>query len=353
MAPSKTPNGDQARPLCFLIGPYGDRGSKTRQWSDFVFSKIVEPVLKDCYQVQRTIDCPEPGQISARIKRDLDAAPLVIADLTADNPNVYYELGYRHALKRPFIHLVRADNARLPFDLQDFEVIQIPANFVEDQTDPSQSYYSIRDDHLQQVRNSLRVQIDGIDPEPPPRSEPFLAKVYRWDVFYSPRIASDWLAAQPDAVQKQIASYENGGGTDSVSEDSLTQFAEYLALKAAACLSGEGTIVMVMNNMSRALDFGHAVFKFSSAPEPILINIKSASCNGSGMASITFKQEPRPFPIDRGGRTVSVWIPGYMYTLQISVPDTDGSARGVIVHPNTKTVIGNAELSPRYGDTFR
>jgi hypothetical protein len=130
-------------------------------------------------------------------------------------------------------------------------------------------------------------------------------------------------------------------------------FAEYLALKAAACLSGEGTIFMVMNNMSRALDLGHAVFKFSSAAEPILINVKGASCSGNGVASITFKQEPRPFPIERGGRTMSVLIPGYMYTLQISVSDTDGSAKGVIVHPKTMTTIGNAELVPRYGDMFR
>jgi hypothetical protein len=277
----------------------------------------------------------------------------VIADLTADNPNVYYELGFRHALERPFIHLVRGDHGRLPFDLQDFDVISIPARFVEDRDDASQSYFSIRDDHLEQVRGSLLAQLDS--PLPPGQgtkpTEPFSAKVYRWDVFYSPRIAADWLAAQPDTLQKQIGSYESGGGTDSVAEESLTLFAEYLALKAAACLTGEGTIVMIMNN--GALDFGHAVFKFSTAPEPILIDVKSVSCNGNGVASITFKQESRPFPIERGGRTVNVRIPGYMYTLQISVSDADGTANGVILHPDTKTAIGKTVISPRCGASFR
>ena len=131
MAPNSATNGDQARPLCFVIGPYGEKDSKTRKWSDFLFSKVIEPVLSDQYQVQRTIDSPESGQISSRIKRDLNSARLVIADLTADNPNVYYELGFRHAIERPFIHLVRADNPKLPFDLQDFEAIQVQANYME------------------------------------------------------------------------------------------------------------------------------------------------------------------------------------------------------------------------------
>ena len=349
MAPNGSTNGDQARPLCFVIGPYGERDSKTRKWSDFLFSEVIEPALRDEYLVQRTIDSPETGQISGRIKRDLNSARLVIADLTADNANVYYELGFRHAIDRPFIHLVRADNPKLPFDLQDFEVISVQADYVE-----SQNYYTSRQDHLQQARSTLRAQVERIVDSPSPRTrEPFSAKVYRWDMFYSPNIASDWLAAQPDAVRKQIGSYESGGGTDSIAEESLTLFAEYLALKAAACLSGEGTIFMMINNVTGRLDLGHAVFKFSSAAEPILINIKDVACGGEGLAGITFKQEPRPYPIERGGRTISVMIPGYMYTLKVSVSQEDGSATGIVVHPRSKTTIGNAELSPRYGATFR
>jgi len=168
-------------------------------------------------------------------------------------------------------------------------------------------------------------------------------------VFYSPSIAIDWLATQPDNVRKQIGAYENGGGTDAVAEESLTLFAEYLALKGAASLNGEGTIFMVTNNMTNQLDLGYAIFKFSTAPEPILINVKDVSCYGDGVASITFKQESRPFPVERGGRTITVLIPGYKYTLPIELSAEDGSAKGVIVHPKTKTRIGDAELCPRFG----
>jgi nucleoside 2-deoxyribosyltransferase len=43
-------------------------------------------------------------------------AKLVIAEVTPANPNVYYELGYAHALGKPTLLLARRDT-KLPFDL--------------------------------------------------------------------------------------------------------------------------------------------------------------------------------------------------------------------------------------------
>lgn len=338
--------GNPEKPLCFVIGPYGERGSKTRQWSDFLFNKVIAPVLADRYQVQRTIDNPEAGQISSRIKRDLDSAAVVIADLTADNPNVYYELGYRHATGRPFIHIVRADHPKLPFDVQDFDVVDVQANYVE-LAEQSQSYYTIRDEDLERAQKHLCKNLGNLPRIKDPR--PFAAKVYSWDVYYSPRIAIDWLATQPEDIRSQICAYESGAGADDMAEESLTLLAEYLALKRAAALNGEGTIFMVMNNQTNHLDLGYAVFRFSCQAKPILINVKDVSCYGDGVASITFAQESQPFPLERGGRTIDVLIPGYKYTLPVSISEEDGRAKGVIVHPKTKTTIGDAELCPRFG----
>ena len=201
MAPNSRTNGDQARPLCFVIGPYGERDSKTRKWSDFLFSEVIEPALRDEYLVQRTIDSPETGQISGRIKRDLNSARLVIADLTADNANVYYELGFRHAIDRPFIHLVRADNPKLPFDLQDFEVISVQADYVEV---PKLLHQPPGPPAAGAQHPSRPGRADRRQSVSANEAGPFSAKVYRWDMFYSPNIASDWLAAQPDAIRKQM-----------------------------------------------------------------------------------------------------------------------------------------------------
>ena len=347
MAPNSRTNGDQARPLCFAIGPYGDKGTLTREWSDFLFTKVIEPVLKEDYVVQRTIDCPEPGQISARIKRDLNDARLVIADLTDANPNAYFELGYRHALARPFIHLART-GTKLPFDIANFEVGWIQADYVK--TSDTEGYYTIRDDNLNSARSALRGQLDRISDGPAPPTDPFSAKVYRWEMVYSSSIAIDWLEAQPEPFREQISSYERGGGSEPIADRSLALFAEYLALKSAASQSGEGTIFMTVNNLTGRLDFGCAAFKFSGATEPILINVKDVSCSGQGVASISFDQSSRAYPIERGGRMMNVMIPGYKYTLKVECASkSDGGALGTILHPRTNTKIGDAELTPRYG----
>jgi len=178
------------RPLCFDIGPYGAADSRTRKWSNFLFEKIIEPVLKDCYTVQRTIDDPEPGKISSRIERDLNHARVVVADLTDANPNVYFELGFRHALNRPLVHLARAGTV-LPFDIRDFEVIWIHADYFE-----PKGYFIIEDEKLTEARNALRAHLKKAD-EPRPRpTDPVSAKIYQWQMWYSSQIAVDWLPQQ-------------------------------------------------------------------------------------------------------------------------------------------------------------
>ncbi len=49
---------------------------------------------------------------------------MVIADLTGANPNVYYELAIRHAVKKPIIQLI-SKGEKLPFDVGDMRTIPI------------------------------------------------------------------------------------------------------------------------------------------------------------------------------------------------------------------------------------
>jgi hypothetical protein len=349
MAPEPVVNRDKW-PRCFVIGPYGAEDSKTRKWSDFVFFKVIEPVLRPDYVAQRTIDDPEPGRISDRIERDLNDAELVVADLTDGNSNVYFELGFRHALDLPVIHLAR-QGTTLPFDVKDYDVIFVRADYFE-----PRNFFVISDEDLEAAQRELRAQLKKIDDRPPRTTpvDPISAKVYRWVMTYSETIHSDWLAKQTPAFQDQIGSYENGGGADSVPESSLTLFAEYLALKSAASQRGQGTIFVTFNNAVGKLDVGFAAFKFSTAPQPILIDVTDLTCSGDGVATISFEQDSRPFSIERGGRTVTVTIPGYKYTLKTApASESSTSLAGVIAHPRTRTPIGNAELTPRYGEFLR
>lgn len=54
--------------------------------------------------------------ILERIYRQIDAADVIIADLSMQNPNVFYELGYAHAKEKMCIHLIQ-EKKKIPFDL--------------------------------------------------------------------------------------------------------------------------------------------------------------------------------------------------------------------------------------------
>ncbi len=56
--------------------------------------------------------------ILERIYRQIEIADIIIADMTGQNPNVFYEIGYAHAKGKLCIHLT-SDANDIPFDLKD------------------------------------------------------------------------------------------------------------------------------------------------------------------------------------------------------------------------------------------
>lgn len=52
-----------------------------------------------------------------RIYNQIARADLIIADMSGRNPNVFYEVGYAHALNKPTI-LITKSAADIPFDLK-------------------------------------------------------------------------------------------------------------------------------------------------------------------------------------------------------------------------------------------
>jgi nucleoside 2-deoxyribosyltransferase len=58
------------------------------------------------------------------INRGIETAQIVIAEITPKNENVFYEVGYAHALKKPTILLVDMEKKKeLPFDLSSYRCL--------------------------------------------------------------------------------------------------------------------------------------------------------------------------------------------------------------------------------------
>lgn len=102
---------------CFFISPIGEQGSEERKHSNKVFEHLIKPALEGSqYKPIRSHDIADSEMITNAVVEYLVESPLVIADLTYDNPNVFYELAIRHAYNRPFIQIMRKDE-EIPFDL--------------------------------------------------------------------------------------------------------------------------------------------------------------------------------------------------------------------------------------------
>src|SRR3546814_433039 len=109
----------------FLICPIGEEGSPEREWSNDIYMELVIPVCKEFgIRVERANDDDRPGEIPARIMEHLDRDGLVIADLTFRNPNVFYELCFRHQSGRPYIHMA-AKGTPISFDVNQHNTIFI------------------------------------------------------------------------------------------------------------------------------------------------------------------------------------------------------------------------------------
>ena len=62
-----------------------------------------------------------------RIYNQIQKADIIISDMTGKNPNVFYETGYAHALKKKVILLVE-DKRDIPFDLEHYTHLEYNGN---------------------------------------------------------------------------------------------------------------------------------------------------------------------------------------------------------------------------------
>lgn len=110
---------------CFIICPLGGAESEIRKKSDKFLKYVFEPVLeKHKYTAIRTDQIPKVGLITTQIINLIIESPLVIADLTDSNPNVFYELAKRHAIRKPYIQVI-SKGQKIPFDLSGIRTIEI------------------------------------------------------------------------------------------------------------------------------------------------------------------------------------------------------------------------------------
>lgn len=102
---------------CFIMMPFADPIGE-------YYNKIYEPAIKKAglTPVRADNEIFGTGKIIDQIWNGISSSKVLIAELTHRNPNVYYELGIAHALKKPVV-LVCSNEDDVPFDLKHIRVI--------------------------------------------------------------------------------------------------------------------------------------------------------------------------------------------------------------------------------------
>ncbi len=108
------------KPHAFVAMPFGTKQGPDGQPVDFnrVYSELIRPALEAAgLTAFRADEETRAGDIRVDMFQELLIADLVVVDITVDNPNVWYELGVRHALRARGVVLISGGQASKAFDV--------------------------------------------------------------------------------------------------------------------------------------------------------------------------------------------------------------------------------------------
>jgi len=121
------------RPICFMIMPYGRKGTQFETGKgpseiDFnaLWDKAYVPVIKKLGYEPIRADQDVGALIINQMLERLYFADIVLADMTIANGNVYYEVGIRHAARENGCVLLASEWSKGLFDVAQLSTVRYP-----------------------------------------------------------------------------------------------------------------------------------------------------------------------------------------------------------------------------------
>jgi hypothetical protein len=101
----------------FVVMKFGDR------FLDSAYYGAIKPVIQEFgFKAIRIDEIPDSGSISDQILEAIAKSRYVLADLSGEKPNCYYETGFAHALGKELILCIRKDEV-IHFDVHNYRFI--------------------------------------------------------------------------------------------------------------------------------------------------------------------------------------------------------------------------------------
>ena len=131
---------------CFVIQPF-DGGKKYDKRYEDVFAPAIADAGLDPYRVDRDPSVTIPIE---EIQRGIEDSVACLAEVSSDNPNVWYELGYAIACSRVVVLLCSDErDGTFPFDIQHRKIIKYSTESISD-------FQKVRSDISSQLRARLQ-----------------------------------------------------------------------------------------------------------------------------------------------------------------------------------------------------
>ena len=116
---------------CFVIMPFGKKKEKRPDGTeveidfDYVYHELIKAAVEELgVECDRCDEIVDTGSIHAKMFRGIFEADLAVVDVSFMNPNVYYELGVRHALNKYTTLVIRKNsNQPPPFNISGLNVL--------------------------------------------------------------------------------------------------------------------------------------------------------------------------------------------------------------------------------------
>ncbi|WP_191040582.1 hypothetical protein [Spirosoma validum] len=101
-------------PSCFVIMPF------SKLWSTVVYEEIIKAAIEDANLTCIRGDMiPRVGKLANNVAVQIQEVGLIVAEISENNPNVFYELGIADSLgKDVFLLYDKTQEANLPADIQ-------------------------------------------------------------------------------------------------------------------------------------------------------------------------------------------------------------------------------------------
>lgn len=109
---------------CFVIMPFSDPEGYEEGHFQRIYDYTFAPAIRAAgYEPHRIDENKVSSVIHSKMYKQLQSAPMVLCDLSSNNPNVLYELGIRHTFNKPAV-LVQETGQKQIFDICAITVIK-------------------------------------------------------------------------------------------------------------------------------------------------------------------------------------------------------------------------------------